>query len=198
MSATTAPRLELASRSPRRAELLRLLGVDFTVVDVSVDESERPGELPAAYVERVARAKAGQVVNSTLPGRAILAADTTVSIDGRIFGKPADAAAASAMLRALSGRRHAVHTAVVVALDQRIACTCVATAVEFAVLDDALIAAYCASGEPYDKAGGYGIQGLGGALVRRIEGSYSAVVGLPLCETRELLARFGIDGALTR
>ena len=101
------------------------------------------------------------------------------------------------MLRVLSGRRHEVYTAVVVAQGARQESVCVVTAVEFAVLSEALIAAYCASGEPADKAGAYGIQGLGGALIRRIDGSYGAVVGLPLCETRELLAAFGITGALS-
>lgn len=186
--------LLLASRSPRRAELLGLLGVRFERLDVEIDESTRPGEAPQAYVLRVALGKAAAAGH---PDRAVLAADTCVSCDGALFGKPADHAAARAMLRRLAGRWHDVHTAVVVrAAGQAPSTAVVATRVEFVAFDDAVIDRYWASGEPADKAGAYGIQGLGGALVRRIEGSYGAVVGLPLAETAALLRNAGIGHAL--
>jgi len=189
--------LILASRSPRRAELLRLLGVDFRVVDVAVDEDGHAGEAPADYVLRVARAKAAAGA-AAAPGMALLAADTTVARAGRIFGKPRDADDASAMLLALAGGWHEVYTAVVVrAADARHLERVVCTRVEFVPFDAAVAAAYWASGEPADKAGAYGIQGLGGALVARIDGSYSAVVGLPLAETAALLTAAGVGHALT-
>ena len=195
MNAKT-PLLHLASRSPRRAELLRLLGVDFVLVDVEVDEDQHAGEPPADYVRRVAedKARAGSV--QLTPGSVVLAADTTVSVDGEIFGKPRDEAHAAAMLTRLSGRWHEVFTAVVVGVDGRHHTDVVKTRVEFRVLDAASIAAYWRSGEPADKAGAYGIQGLGGALIKRIDGSYGAVVGLPLCETVALLEKVGVGHAL--
>lgn len=186
--------LLLASRSPRRAELLDLLGVRFERFDVEFDERTLPGEAPQAYVLRVALGKAAAAGH---PDRAVLTADTCVSCDGTIFGKPADHAAARAMLRRLAGRWHDVHTAVVVrAAGQAPSTVVVATRVEFVAFDDAVIDRYWASGEPADKAGAYGIQGLGGALVRRIEGSYGAVVGLPLAETAALLRNAGIGHTL--
>ncbi len=188
--------LHLASRSPRRAELLRLVGVNFVLVDVDVDERQQAGEAPVDYVRRVAldKARAG---SGQLAARAVvLAADTTVSVDGEIFGKPRDEADGRAMLMRLSGRWHEVFTAVVVAVDGRYDIEVVRTRVEFRVLEAAAITAYWRSGEPADKAGAYGIQGLGGALVKRIEGSYGAVVGLPLCETVALLEKVGIGHAL--
>ena len=188
--------LRLASRSPRRADLLTLLGVEFEVVDTDIDENVLPAEPPITYVARVALAKAMSAQAISSLGDCILAADTAVSADGRIFGKPVDRHDAIEMLSALSGRWHDVHTAVVVLAAGKIASTVVSTRVEFVALDSALIDAYCASGEPYDKAGGYGIQGLGGAFIRRIEGSCSAVIGLPLCETRELLDAAGIPHSL--
>jgi len=188
--------LHLASRSPRRAELLRLLGVGFTLVDVDVDESQQPREAPADYVHRVALSKA-RAGSAQLPtGAVVLAADTTVSLDGEIFGKPRDAVDGLAMLARLSGRWHEVFTAVVVGVDADHHIEVVKTRVEFRVLDAASIEAYWRSGEPNDKAGGYGIQGLGGALVKRIDGSYGAVVGLPLFETVALLDKVGIGHAL--
>ncbi|MBX9609297.1 MAG: Maf family nucleotide pyrophosphatase [Gammaproteobacteria bacterium] len=188
--------LHLASRSPRRAELLRLIGVDFVLVDVEVDERQLAGEAPAAYVCRVAEDKA-RVGAAALPSDAVvLAADTTVCLDGEILGKPLDADDARRMLARLSGRTHEVLTAVVVGTRASLAAEVITTRVEFMPLDGAVIAAYVASGEPADKAGAYGIQGVGGALVKRIEGSYGAVVGLPLAETAEMLARAGIGTAL--
>ncbi len=188
--------LHLASRSPRRAQLLRLLGVDFVLVDVDVDESQRVGEAPADYVRRVALDKAC-AGSAQLPAAAVvLAADTTVSIDGEIFGKPRDAADGQAMLSRLSGRWHEVFTAVVVGINGRHHIDVVKTRVEFRDLDAFAIEAYWRTGEPADKAGAYGIQGLGGALIKRIDGSYGAVVGLPLCETVALLEKAGVGHAL--
>ena len=194
----TERRLYLASRSPRRAEGLRLLGVDFRLVDVEVDEDPRAGEAPADYVRRVAEAKARAGTGQLPDGALVLAADTTVCIDGEILGKPRDAAEGEAMLSRLSGRWHEVYTAVVVGTREARAIELVRTRVEFVTLDAATIAAYWASGEPADKAGAYGIQGLGGALVRRIDGSYGAVVGLPLAETVALLEQAGVGCALRR
>jgi len=190
------PDLLLASRSPRRAELLRTLGVAFAVVDVEVDETPRSGESPPIYVERLARAKAeaGKTASgNVLP---VLAADTTVVCDEEILGKPADAGDATRMLRRLSGRWHSVFTGVALAGTQ-LATVVVETRVCFRVLTEAEITAYWASGEPADKAGAYGIQGLGGALVARIEGGWSNVVGLPLAETLTLLSGEGIPHALS-
>ncbi len=191
-----APMLHLASRSPRRAELLRLLGVDFLLVDVEVDESQQVGEAPLDYVRRVAEDKASAGSAQLGAGAVVLAADTTVSVDGEIFGKPRDEADATTMLLRLSGRWHEVLTAVVVGVDGRHHTDVVKTRVEFRVLDKATISAYWCSGEPADKAGAYGIQGLGGALIKRIDGSYGAVVGLPLCETVALLEKVGVRHAL--
>jgi len=190
--------LLLASRSPRRAELLRTLGVAFRVIDVEVDETTRVGEAPVDYVRRLARdkARARQAVagGASLP---VLAADTTVVLDGAILGKPLDDADARAMLARLAGRTHEVLTGVAV-IDARgwLDDAVVATRVSFRALSPAEIAAYVASGEPADKAGAYGIQGLGGALVERIDGSYSNVVGLPLVETLALLDAAGVPHAL--
>lgn len=194
------PTLYLASRSPRRAEFLRLLGVDFALVDVEIDETPHTDEAPDAYVERVARAKAaaGRALLSTRSRVAlpVLAADTTVVCGAEILGKPRDAADARRMLVLLSGRTHTVMTAVALARDTCSA-ICVRTQVLFRPLTPVEIDRYLASGEPADKAGAYGVQGLGGALVRRLDGSYSNVVGLPLAETVELLNAHGIAHALS-
>lgn len=179
--------LILASASPRRRELLESAGVAFSVHPADADETWRPGELPRAYVLRVARAKA-RVVAERFAGRSVLAADTTVAIDDRVLGKPVDAAHAAAMLGDLAGREHAVHTAVVLRAGARETHRVVSTRVRFRPLSAAEIAAYVATGEPFDKAGGYGIQGRGGALVDVVHGSYTNVVGLPLAETLGLLA----------
>lgn len=185
-----APRLVLASASPRRRELLAQLGVVLEVRPAHTDESVRPGEPARDYVLRVAREKARAV-----QGDLVLAADTAVVLGGEILGKPADAADAARMLRALSGTRHEVMTAVCVRrtsgplgvdLD-----TVVASEVRFAQLTPGQIAWYVATREPFDKAGAYAIQGAGGAFVEAISGSVSNVVGLPLAETTELLRRAG-------
>lgn len=186
-------RLFLASQSPRRRELLRQIGVDYEVVDVDVPERREPGEPPEDYVSRVAREKAGAglLQLAAVPGAVVMGADTEVVLDDEVFGKPADAADAAAMLRRLSGRRHRVVSTVwLVGAGREEHATSLST-VEFMVLDDAAIAAYVASGEPFGRAGAYAIQGRAGAFVRHLEGSYSGVMGLPLYETGELLRRFG-------
>lgn len=176
--------LVLASASPRRRELLRAAGVEFVVRPADVDETRLPGEAPRAYALRVAREKA-LAVDAPL----VLAADTVVSLGDVVFGKPADAAEARAALAALSGVEHRVLTAVVLRQGARVhACTCV-TRVRFRLLQPADLDAYIATGEPFDKAGGYGIQGQGGTLVDRLSGSYTNVIGLPLKETLTLLAK---------
>lgn len=190
------PALLLASRSPRRAEYLRLLGVDFDVIDVAVDETPHADEAPRDYVLRLARAKAAAGRARSGVACPVLAADTTVVCAGEILGKPADAADARRILGRLSGRWHTVLTAVALAADTARDC-CVETAVLFRPLSPTEIDRYWASGEPADKAGAYGIQGLGGALVSRIDGSYSNVVGLPLAETVALLDAAGIRHTLS-
>ncbi|SDR71736.1 Maf family protein [Pseudomonas oryzae] len=185
--------LHLASASPRRRELLLQIGVPHQRVAAPIDESVLPGETPAAYVERLARAKAAAGLAALGAADAcVLGADTAVVLDGRILGKPADRADGLAMLAALSGREHEVLTAVAVADASRCLTRVVRSRVHFRTLAEAEREAYWASGEPQDKAGGYAIQGLAAIFVDRLEGSYSAVVGLPLAETAELLAGFGI------
>jgi septum formation protein len=183
--------LVLASSSPRRQELLRGLGLQFSVVPADIDESERPGEQPADYVARVAREKAIAVVAKLGFGAtgqvAVLAADTTVDVDGAILAKPIDDDDARRMLRLLSGRTHQVHTAVVGWRITGIQAVTVTTDVTFAELDEAEIDWYLTRGEHLDKAGAYGMQGAGGALVERVDGSPSNVIGLPLAETVAVL-----------
>lgn len=181
--------LILASRSPRRADLLSQLGLSFSVHAADIDETPGRGELAADYVLRMAREKAAAL--DAGPEVAVLAADTSVIVDGDILGKPADNAEATAMLGRLSGRNHQVISAVALRYQGREDHCAVATEVEFAALDAAEIAAYVAAGEGRDKAGGYGIQGQGAALVTGIRGSYSGVVGLPLQETVTLLRNAG-------
>ena len=194
---TAGPTLVLASASPRRRDMLSLAGVRFTVIPAAIDETPHPGEAPADYVRRVARDKAAAVRAQAPAGSVVLAADTAVCIDDELFGKPRDAADARRMLARLSGREHRVLSAVCVEGGSGArAESLVETRVRFRPLDDPTIAAYVASGEPLDKAGAYGIQGLGGALVSTIDGSYSAVVGLPLAETLALLEAAGISHAL--
>jgi septum formation protein len=185
------PALVLASQSPRRAELLRQLGASFTVCPAHIDETRHGGEAVADYVRRMAAEKAAAVARDA--DAVILAADTTVAIGDDCLGKPADRDAAHAMLERLSGSTHRVASAVCVRAGPEAFSCLVETAVTFCTLDARDIAAYIATGEPWDKAGGYGIQGLAGAFVQCIDGSYSNVVGLPLVETRELLARAGVQ-----
>ncbi|MCY4212224.1 MAG: Maf family protein [Gammaproteobacteria bacterium] len=180
----------LASASPRRAELLRQIRLPFEVVIPEVDESRRQGEIPRDYVRRLAQSKAAAVRR---PERLTLGADTTVVLDGAVLGKPRDASEGVAMLTALGGRAHTVLTAVCLGRGGAYESRVVATEVRFRPISEALAAAYWRTGEGGDKAGGYGIQGIGSIFATRIEGSYSAVVGLPLAETEELLNAFGFD-----
>lgn len=185
-------KLVLASASPRRRELLAQLGLEFSVAPADLDESTRPGEAPRDYVVRMAEEK-GAAIRS-LPefrDRLVLSADTAVSLDGRIFGKPTDERHHLAMLQTFSGTRHRVLTAVCLGADDRSAVRVSETLVTFRVLTEEEIRAYWRTGEPRDKAGGYGYQGLAASFVTRVSGSRSGVVGLPLAEVRELLAEFG-------
>ena len=186
--------LHLASRSPRRAELLARLGLDFGIIDLDLPEHQDAGEAAAEYVRRVAREKAGagllQVV--AVPGALVLGADTEVILDGDVFGKPADADDAAAMLRRLSGRTHEVITAVSVVSAVREAQAVSTSLVTVAPLDDAAIAAYLATGEWQGKAGAYAIQGRFESRIRHLSGSFSGVMGLPMFETARLLREFGV------
>ncbi|MCE5364551.1 Maf-like protein [Pseudomonas sp. 32.2.56] len=186
--------LYLASGSPRRRELLTQIGVPFLTQIAPIDENALPGESPLAYVERLALAKghAGLAALADSDGAVVLGADTAVVLDGHILGKPRDRADALATLQALSGRSHQVLTAVALVSRERQVARVVTSQVTFRPLTQAEIEAYWASGEPQDKAGSYGIQGLAAVFVSQLQGSYSAVVGLPLCETAALLAEFAI------
>lgn len=188
--------LFLASRSPRRRELLDLIGVHHSVIDVEVPEVPAPGESPLDYVRRVARDKAGAgwLEVAAVPGAVVLSADTEVVLGDDIFGKPADADDARAMLRRLSGRTHLVHSAVCCVSAGREAETVSTSEVSFADLSDAAIERYVASGEAMGRAGAYAIQGRAGTFVSRLVGSYSGVMGLPLFETSRLLEAFGLVG----
>ena len=185
--------LILASQSPRRAELLNQLQVSFTSCVVDIDESPIPEEEPDVYVSRLAvqKARAGQ--SRSPQGSVVLGSDTIVVVDGKILGKPRDQEESQLMLNLLSDRTHQVCTAVTVMCEDRVLSSLVKTQVTFKALSDQEIEWYWNTGEPADKAGSYGIQGLGGRFVKRIEGSYSAVVGLPLFETGELLSEMGIS-----
>ncbi|MBM4257850.1 MAG: septum formation inhibitor Maf [Deltaproteobacteria bacterium] len=180
--------LILASASPRRRELLQQAGVTFTVIPSNAAEDVLPSEAPAAYALRVAEAKAREVA-TTHPGSVVLGADTIVVINQTILGKPRDHNDGHRMLRLLSGQVHAVMTAFVVIRSDGQAATrqVVTTTVTFKSLSDEQIQAYLATGEPFDKAGAYAVQGLGAALVEKVDGSYTNVVGLPLDEVLEAL-----------
>lgn len=181
----------LASASPRRRQLLEQIGARFRVHPADVDERRLPGESPREYVLRLARAKARSVAAEAAP-LPVLGSDTTVVADGRVMGKPADENDAVTMLMALSGRSHQVLTAVAMVDEEHCEWRLSETDVTFCRLDEALCRRYWRTGEPWDKAGGYAIQGLGAVLVEQIRGSYSGVVGLPLAPTRELLQLFSI------
>ncbi|QOE06875.1 Maf-like protein [Pseudomonas asiatica] len=184
--------LYLASGSPRRRELLAQIGVPFSVVSAPIDETPLPNESAPAYVERLARAKAAAGLACLEGPAVVLGADTAVVLDGRILGKPENREDALAMLAGLSGREHQVLTAVALSDGQRVHSLCVTSKVRFRAISAEEAQRYWASGEPADKAGGYAIQGLGAVFVTGLSGSYSAVVGLPLSETAELLGQFGI------
>jgi septum formation protein len=200
---TLEPRIYLASQSPRRRELLAQIGVRFDLLlfrggersDPQTNEDPLPGEAPDAYALRVAAAKArhgGRLLAlRRLPPRPVLAADTTLDVDGEIVGKPASDADAAHILTRLSGRTHRVLTAVAVAHAARLETRLSASEVRFRPLSAEEIRYYVASGEPRDKAGAYGIQGRAAMFVAEIRGSHSGIVGLPLCETALLLRDFG-------
>ena len=185
----------LASRSPRRQELLGQIGVKFEVMALDVDEAALAGEAPRAYVERLARAKAEagwrRVEQDNLPRAPVLGADTTVAVDARILGKPADDREAADMLASLSGRLHEVLTAVALKFGPRLESAVSVSEVRFKKLSTEEIARYVATGECADKAGAYGIQGHAARFVAELRGSFSGVVGLPLYETAQLLERIG-------
>lgn len=192
MSDAAALRVVLASQSPRRRDLLDLVGIAHAVRPADVDERVRDGEPAPDYVERLAREKAQAVADVLEAGEAlVVAADTTVVIDGAILGKPADVAEARAMLRLLSGRTHEVFTGMAVRrlgdAETRAASAVERVAVTFRALTDAEIAEYVATGEPMDKAGAYGIQGYGATIVERVDGDYFAVMGLSLARLVALL-----------
>ncbi len=194
----------LSSKSPRRRELLRQIGVDFELLllretpgrDGAVSEDPLPGEAPDVYVTRIARLKAqaghDAMTLRRLPKRPLLSADTTVTVDGLILGKPSNTNDALQMLRLLRGRTHEVLTAVAVVANDQLTEILSRSEVQFADVDDDALRAYCASGEPLDKAGSYGIQGRAAQFIAHISGSYSGIMGLPLHETARLLNNAGI------
>jgi septum formation protein len=198
-------KIYLASKSPRRRELLRQVGVEFELLSLrsdpsrgaDVSEDERPGESPLDYVARVAREKGAFAWNvlhmRRQPLRPVLSADTTVTIDGQILGKPANADEATAMLERLSGRTHQVLTSVALHHTDIAEQVTQVSNVRFAKLSPATIKAYCATPEPYDKAGAYGIQGLAALFIEHIEGSHSGIMGLPVFETAQLLKKAGVS-----
>ncbi len=197
------PRIYLASRSPRRRELLAQVGVRFDLLlfrvpprdDAEVNEDWQPGETPDAYVQRVARAKAefgaDLIARRTMVARPVLAADTTLDLDGEVIGKPRDEADAVAILTRLAGRSHRVLTAIAMAQGERIEHRLSVSTVRFRPVGADEIRRYVQSGEPMDKAGAYGIQGRAALFIEEIHGSHSGIVGLPLCETALLLRDFG-------
>ncbi len=196
------PRIYLASQSPRRRELLKQIGINFEMLllrsdprrNMDVDETPNAGEAPEDYVKRVCLAKSEAGFSAlrlrNLPPFPVLAADTTVTLDGKIFGKPENAEQAAAMLRQLSGQEHKVLSAVAVALGDHVESAVSISTVRFAPLDDERIRRYLLTREYIDKAGAYAIQGHAGAFIEHITGSYSGVMGLPLFETVELLRHF--------
>jgi len=190
MAGQTVPIL-LASASPRRRELLALLALAFTVVAADVDETDGEGESPPAMVHRLSRSKA-LTVAARYPSTLVVAADTTVALDGRSLGKPADAAEATAMLRALRGRPHRVYSSLTVALKEQIVTDLAESQVWMRPYSDDEIARYVAGGDPLDKAGAYGIQHAGFHPAARVEGCFASVMGLPLCHLARALARLGV------
>ena len=186
----------LASQSPRRAELLRQIGVEFSVRVADIDESRLAAESPETYVRRIAAAKARAVfeqLDPASPPMPILAADTTIALDGDIIGKPAGRDDCCRILRRLSGREHEVLSAVALLHEDRLELRLNRNRVRFRRIEAHELGAYCATDEPMDKAGAYAIQGRAAVFVERLDGSYSGVMGLPLCETAELLGEAGIE-----
>jgi len=192
----SGPVIWLASASPRRSELLRQIGVEHSLRPAAIDESPLADETPADYVLRLAKHKARTVWEALAPDerRPVLAADTTVALEGEIFGKPAGLDDALAMFARLSGRTHEVYTAVALAAGGKIAVRLSVSSVSFREVPPAQVRWYWTTGEPADKAGGYAVQGRGAIFVRHLAGSYSGVMGLPLYETAELLG--GVPGLM--
>ena len=183
-------RVILASASPRRRDLLTMIGITHEVIPADVDETYGAGEVPRAHAERLAREKAS-VLAARAPDAVIIAADTIVVVDGDVLGKPRDAEEAARMLRRLAGRTHTVFTAVAVARGAKMLSGVEEVGVTFRPLDDATIRSYVATREPMDKAGAYGIQGYGAAIVERIDGDYFAVMGLAIGRMLALLRELG-------
>lgn len=198
-------RIYLASRSPRRRELLKQIGINFEVlimrsfpaVRADVDETPRAGESPGDYVTRIATSKANtgwlRALERRLPRLPVLGADTTVAVEGEIIGKPIHTDDAARILRKLSGREHEVYSAVAVAFNDNIMTKLSCSRVRFADLTDSAIQDYVDTGEPMDKAGGYAVQGKAATFIAEIEGSYSGIMGLPLFETAQLLKQVGFS-----
>ena len=184
-------RVILASASPRRHDLLNMIGIAHEVIPANVDETYGAGEIPRAHAERLAREKA-VVLAARAPAALVIAADTIVVVDGDVLGKPRDAEDAMRMLRRLAGRSHTVFTAVAVARGEHVESGVEEVEVTFRKLDDATIASYVATREPMDKAGAYGIQGYGAAIVERIDGDYFAVMGLAIGRMLWLLRVLGV------
>ena len=184
-------RVILASGSPRRHELLDMIGIAHEVVPADIDESYRNAERPVEHVARLAREK-GAAIAHRFPDSLVISADTIVVIDGDVLGKPSGAEEARAMLRRLAGRTHVVFTAIAASLHGRLESTVEEVSVTFLPLSNATIASYVATGEPMDKAGAYGIQGYGATIVQRIDGDFFSVMGLPLARLIALLAELGV------
>ncbi len=190
------PVIYLASRSPRRVALLKQIGLTCETLPADIDETQLVDEAPVTYVMRVAQQKAEACLQALTPEQRvypILAADTTVVLDGIVLGKPVDDDDACSILSALSGNVHQVYTAVALVFNNKIEVILSTTVVEMMALSKAQIEAYIATGEHRDKAGSYGIQGAAGAWIKRIEGSYTGVMGLPLYETAALLRKHGVS-----
>jgi septum formation protein len=189
----------LASASPRRADLLRQIGVPFEVLPARLPEARRAAERPETYVQRLAQAKADAIWDElrAAPRAPVLAADTAVVLEDRVLGKPVDRVEALAMLAALSGRTHRVLTAVALRYQDDRRTLLSENEVRFRTLSEHDSVAYCAGDEPYDKAGGYAIQGRAAVFIEHLSGSYSSVMGLPLAETAALLSRYGMPAWLS-
>ena len=183
----------LASKSPRRAELLGRMGVQFVIRPADVDETVDPCLSPAEAVMQISERKARALCVQAESGQIVVACDTVVALNGKIFGKPADRADAANMLRELSGQEHEVFSGLTVCTRERCETICERTAVKFRSLDAREIEAYLETGEPFDKAGAYGIQGIGALLITGIDGDYYNVMGLPVCRLLELLRAFGME-----
>ena len=188
--------LILASQSPRRKELLKQLGYDFICLPADIDESVLPAEAPEQYVARLALEKAAAIAQQNSADVVVLGSDTSVVFDALILGKPQSLTDCIAILKMLSGNSHRVVTAIAAVQGQRSEVVVVSTEVDFKILSEAEIKRYWQTGEPQDKAGAYGIQGIAGQFVKQIRGSYSAVVGLPLYETAQLLSAFDVQSSI--